>query len=59
MNQFNKLRKADNSYYFTHKRNFSTLTKLSEETLNLVFEFAFEMTFGRVGEHRDHRSGGY
>lgn len=48
---------AQNSYHITHPKPFNPVIIL-EEIVNKVFDFAYNMSFGRVGEHRDHRTGG-
>lgn len=53
-----KLKKEDNKFFITRKKDFSPLPPFSKEIINAVFDFAYDMTFGAVGEHRDHRSGG-
>lgn len=53
-----KLKKEDNKFFITRKKDFSPLSPFSKEIINAVFDFAYDMTFGAVGEHRDHRSGG-
>lgn len=44
-------------YYITRKVPFRDLS-IHDTFKNEVFEFAYGMTFGKAGEHRDHRSGG-
>ena len=53
-----KLRQDGNSYYVEHKKEFRLNSPLKEETIKQVFDFAYSMTFGKDGEHRDHRTGG-
>lgn len=53
-----KLRKENNQYFITRKKKFEPLPPFSKEIINAVFDFAYDMTFGKEGEHRDHRSGG-
>ena len=47
-----------NNYLITHPRNYSTTDLFSPEIINECFDFAYAMTFGSGGEHRNHRSGG-
>jgi len=54
----NKLRQENNSYYVEYKKNFRFNPPLKEKTINKVFDFAYSMTFGKDGEHRNHRTGG-
>lgn len=49
---------ANNVYVFTHKKDFERNAKIFSEDRDECFDFAYDMTFGREGEHRDHRSGG-
>lgn len=50
------MRQEDNSFFIEHKRPFSG-KPIDTYHINLAFEFAYEMCFGR-GHHRKHRSGG-
>ena len=52
------LRKDENSYFITSKRPFSAIAVISNEDIGECFDFAYGMTFGASGQHRDHRSGG-
>lgn len=54
----NKLRQEGDSYYVENRKNFKFNPPLKEKTINKVFDFAYSMTFGKDGEHRNHRSGG-
>ncbi len=54
----NKLRQEGNSYYVEHKKNFKLNPPLKKKTIKKVFDFAYSMTFGKDGEHRNHRTGG-
>jgi len=40
------------------KKNFSNNHPLKEKTIKKVFDFAYSMSFGKDGEHRNHRTGG-
>lgn len=54
-----KLKQEDGDKYFiTKKKEFAPLPPFSEQIIDAVFNFAYAMTFGKEGEHRDHRSGG-
>ena len=55
---FNKLKQEGNSYFITSKVAFDDSQSMSNEDVKACFDFSFEMSFGRGGEHRDHRSGG-
>jgi hypothetical protein len=47
-----------NHYYLTNAVRFKALMTPTPETVSTVFDFAYNMTFGNTGEHRNHRSGG-
>jgi hypothetical protein len=53
----NQLRQEGDNYYITKRKEF-TQFKFTSENLKSVFDFAYDMTFGRKGEHRGIRSGG-
>ncbi len=55
---FTKLRRDKNNYFITCKRSFRRVETFNESILEKCFDFAWDMTFGKNGEHRDHRSGG-
>ncbi len=55
---FEYLRKEGNSYYFTNTSSYVVHGVIDARELEEVFNFAYDMTFGRAGQHRDHRSGG-
>ena len=46
------------SYYITVKVPFNPIIKFSNDILRKVFKFSYDMTFGKIGEHRTYRSGG-
>lgn len=52
-----KLRQESNGYFIDSKKIFQVNNKFKDETIDKVFKFAYDMTFGD-GEHRDHRTGG-
>ena len=55
---FNKLQNSNyNIYNITHRKNFQGTLNLNDRVED-VFEFAYGMTFGREGTHREHRTGG-
>lgn len=58
MKEFNKLRTEDNSYFWTSTLKFNPIGRFKPETIERVFRFAYDMTFGGSGEHRSHRTGG-
>lgn len=57
-----KFDREDNSfkdvYFFTNTKLFSPISMFSQEVLEEVFEFAYGMSFGGEGHHRNHRTGG-
>lgn len=53
-----KMQFKNNSWYITSKKPFNSSRKFKKETIMKVFDFAYSMTFGENGEHRNHRSGG-
>ena len=55
---FTHLRQDGNSYYFTNTVPYHADYFFKVETIEKVFSFAYKMTFGKEGAHRDHRSGG-
>lgn len=55
--RFHKLLVEGNNYSVTHKKPFSAMVDLSKY-VEKALSFAYKMTFEKVGEQRDHRSGG-
>jgi hypothetical protein len=53
----NKLKQNGNDYFIEKLKTFKSGNTFKDETIDRVFNFAYDMTFGN-GEHRDHRSGG-
>lgn len=47
-----------NSFYINRKKGFSKIGQFDRRALELVIDFAYDMSFGRIGAHRTHRSGG-
>lgn len=58
MKSFDYLKKEGNSYYITQKLPFRAMGTFKTNTIQRVFDFSYNMTFGHIGEHRNHRSGG-
>ena len=56
--QYQELEGGPDHYYLSNTVKFEPLMIASPETISTVFDFAYNMTFGNTGEHRDHRSGG-
>ena len=55
---FNRLEERGNEYHITSKRIFNRNGELSDQDIEKCYDFAYGMTFGTEGEHRNHRSGG-
>lgn len=55
---FKKLEEKENNYFITSSREYKKISSFKKETVEKAFNFAYDMTFGKTGEHRDHRSGG-
>lgn len=47
-----------NSYYVQAKKRFLAYASVLLEDKNACFDFAYDMSYGHIGEHRSHRSGG-
>ncbi|MDD7411033.1 hypothetical protein [Fusobacterium gastrosuis] len=58
MLKFNYLEKKFNKYYIEKKKSFSPLEISHNLEIEEVFEFSYNMTFGKFGEHRAKRTGG-
>ncbi|PHS13514.1 MAG: hypothetical protein COA86_16810 [Kangiella sp.] len=54
----NKLNQVDNVFTITQKVVFNPVESFKKSTILKVFEFAYDMSFGAEGQHRDHRTGG-
>jgi len=52
------MRIEGNGYYIDNKSPFIQDGKFKITTVSKVFDFAYEMSFGKDGEHRKYRSGG-
>lgn len=55
---FTQLERRENGLYICRKKEFAPDGVFKQKTIDKVFSFSFDMTFGEVGEHRNHRSGG-
>lgn len=63
---FNKLTRIKNAFggngeinnTINRYKRFSAIDSISFEYVQMAFNFAYAMSFGRTGAHRDHRSGG-
>lgn len=53
-----KMTEIGNEVHINSKKRFSAIGTLKQNTVSLALDFAYEMTFGKSGEHRNHRSGG-
>lgn len=61
MMPFNKLTKTEDQNFKTNSKikfGEGSRSTYDENDLNQCFQFSWNMTFGALGEHRDHRSGG-
>lgn len=47
-----------NSYFIQYKRRFLMYASMLEDDLNECFDFAYNMSYGGLGHHRNHRTGG-
>lgn len=47
-----------NNYYVKDKKSFRAYGNIKDEDKKECFEFAFDMSYGDIGEHRSSRSGG-
>lgn len=56
---FERLAVTDDGFFTTLKVPYRNDGTLKPKTISDVFDFAYNMTFGGKGEHRDHRSGGH
>ena len=56
--RINKLEKRRDGLYTTKRKPYMIFGEFKHITVKKVFDFAWEMTFGNIGEHRNHRSGG-
>lgn len=54
----NKMRVDGNRFYITQKKRFNASGPIQKEIVEDCFNFAYDMTFGGEGRHRDHRTGG-
>ncbi len=54
----NKLEQRSNGKYIISKMAFVKISSFKRETIEMAFDFSYAMSFGKAGEHRDHRSGG-
>lgn len=52
------MRSDGESFFITESVKYVPLGSLKKSTIETVLEFAYSMTFGQEGCHRDHRSGG-
>ena len=49
---------GNGDYSFSRKADFAEFGVLDATTVQKTFDFAYDMTFGAIGQHREHRSGG-
>lgn len=55
---FRALKNRDSVYEIAFKKQFKPDGLFKNSTVESAFNFAFQMTYGKQGEHRNHRSGG-
>ncbi len=53
-----KMKHDKNGVWITKKKQFKPIHTLKKTTLETSLKFAYDMTFGKNGEHRNHRTGG-
>jgi len=53
-----KLKLQSDGLYITRKKQFKAIGTLKTTTVQSTLDFAYDMSFGSAGEHRNHRSGG-
>jgi len=58
MSHFSRLTEQDSGYYINQMKPFNAMGTFKQSTIERVFDFSYNMTFGHIGEHRNHRSGG-
>lgn len=56
---FEPLNRNGNNYTITRRVPFEPWPELRWESVQAAYDFAYNMTFGTRGEHRDHRTGGH
>lgn len=55
---FHPMKIKGNSFSVTGRKPFNPTGQIRPSTIETVTKFAFDMTYGSRGQHRDHRSGG-
>lgn len=55
---FNRVDVSGNSIYINRTKSFNPIGGFKVDTIDKVFDFAYNMTFGGEGEHKSKRSGG-
>ncbi len=53
-----KMKYNEDGVFITKDKKFKPLHSFKEKTLETTLKFAYDMTFGKNGEHRNHRTGG-
>lgn len=53
-----KLLKKNNIYYINRKVSYNKIKEFPDRILHRCFDFAYDITYGKVGQHRNYRSGG-
>lgn len=55
---FNRMEQQGQKYYINSIKPFNGSQTMGWEMVQVAYDFAYNMTFGNKGKHRDHRSGG-
>lgn len=53
-----RMTEKGNEMHINSNKSFDSIGTLKQKTVSSVLDFAYDMTFGKSGEHRNHRSGG-
>jgi len=53
-----KLSQQSQGLYFNSTKQFNPIGTFRRQTIQRTLDFAYQMSFGQAGEHRNHRSGG-
>lgn len=53
-----KMETKKDGVFITQRKNFNAIGTFKQETIKSTLDFAYAMSFGMSGEHRNHRSGG-
>ena len=53
-----KMSNNNNNFSITSRKPFEPDGTFNSDAIETVLDFSYDMSFGRIGEHRNHRSGG-